>query len=666
LIHNDIVNENLKKRGIKTIDIIDDIHLKKDDNVLIRTHGETKANIERLNEIGCNVIDCTCPFVEDIHKKVSKYYSLGYKIIIVGNSMHPEVIGINGWCENKALITENYEDVNKLTDEKICIVVQTTYSTEKFEDFIKKIVFNGSKTVEIFKTICYTTNMRRIEAEMLSKTCDSIIVLGGVKSNNTQKLFDLCRENNENVFRIFNPSSFEYEKLKKFKRVGIVFGASTPFEQFQEVIQNMENVVTEEIVVKESNEVSTSQNVKSEMEVAFDSIKPSKDFRIGQIVTAKISSANENGLTVSLKNAKKDFEIDKDELLNEYSEENYVVGNDIKVMVVAKNPIRFSEKAMQKVLAEESEVAEIKNGKIFEAVIEGTNKGGLIAKHGSYSVFIPSSQIKLGFVKDLDKYVGKTLRLKAEKVESKGSRRQIVASQRVILLAEKEERDAIRAQQEADFFSSIQEGDVVLGTPVRFAPFGAFVDVNGFDCLVHISDLSWTGCKDCAEVLELNKQYEFKILKIDVETKRVSIGYKQLQPKPWDTILERYNVGDTIKGKVVRIVPFGAFVEVEKGIDGLVHVSQISNKYIENPVTALQVGQEVDAKIIDINIEKEKMNLSIKALLPDAEPTVKDEGEEKVKGKKGKKVDEEPEVEELHEWKEEENTGVSIADLLNK
>ena len=330
-------------------------------------------------------------------------------------------------------------------------------------------------------------------------------------------------------------------------------------------------------------------------------------------------------------------------------------------MVTGKNPVKFSEKAMEKVLKEEAEIEEIKNGKIFEAIITEVNKGGLIGKYGSYQVFVPSSQVKIGFVKDLAKYVGKTLRLKAEKVESRAGRRQIVGSQRVILEAEKAERDAIKAEKEKEFFDNIQEGDVVLGTPVRFAAFGAFIEVNGFDCLAHISDLSWTGCANCAEVLELGKETEFKILKIDVENKKVSVGYKQLQPKPWDLVAEKYNVGDVIKGKIVRVVNFGAFVEVEKGIDGLVHVSQISNKWLENPVSALEVGQEVDVKIISIDLEKEKMNLSIKALLP-----VEETAEEVKEEKKGKKraAKEEAAEEELREWHDDIDSSVSIADMI--
>ena len=684
IIHNEIVNEKLRQSGVVTVSSLDDERLTKGDTLLIRTHGEPKSTFIKAEKIGLNVIDCTCPFVKEIQNIVEKHYADGYKIVIVGDGDHPEVKGINGWCDDSAVIVDSLEEINTVKAEKLCVVVQTTYSEEKFDNLIKNFNQDGTKTVDIFKTICYTTTKRQKEAEIISRECEAVLVLGGTKSNNTSKLFDICRKNCKNTFRIVRPSEFDFEKIKNYKKVGIVFGASTPIEQFREVVSYMENiteeVITSETVEKEetlNNEAVVEQEnptvaaaevsdkketvVKSEFAKAFDSIKPNKDFRIGQIITATISSVKDTGLDISLKYTKKDFSVPKEELLHENVEE-YKVGEDIRVMVIAKNPARFSEKAMEKVIAEEAEIKEIAEGKVFEAVIESSNKGGLIGKFGRYEVFVPASQIRIGFVKDLDKYVGKTLRLKAEKVESRGARRQIVASQRVILQAEKEERDAIRAEKEAEFFGNIEEGDVVLGTPVRFASFGAFIDVNGFDCLAHISDLSWTGCKECSDVLEIGKQYEFKILKIDAENKRVSVGYKQLQPKPWDSVAEKYSVGDVIKGKVVRLVKFGAFVEVEKGIDGLVHVSEISNKWLENPVSALQVGQEVDVKILAIDPEKEKMTLSIKALLKD-EPSEQEEDKKPSKNKSAKKDEEETD---LREWKDENDGGASIAELLGQ
>lgn len=687
LIHNEKVNDELRRNGLKTVYDVNDSELKSGDTLLIRTHGEKKSTFDIAAKKGLNVIDCTCPFVKEIQKIVYKHYNDGYKILIVGNAEHPEIKGINGWCDDSAYIVSSQNDLPQFNGDKICVVVQTTYSEEKFDEIIKNFNRQSVKTVDIFKTICYTTTKRQKETFAISKLCDAVLVLGGANSNNTQELFDICKMNCEAVYKVSDSACFEYEKVKNLKRVGVVLGASTPIEQLREVISNMEKIteenVTTEVVESEEvkapateavpetdvvNEVPAQEdNVsKSEMEKAFEGIKKSRDFKVGQVVNAKISSATDSGLTLSMNNAKKDFELPKDEILGDYDKAAYAdkIGQDIRVMVVAKNPIKFSERAMEKVLKEEAEIEEIKNGKLFDAIITATNKGGLTGKFGSYEVFVPASQVRMGFVKDLEKYVGKTMTLKAEKVESRGSRRQIVGSRRVILEAEKQERDAIRAQREAEFFANIQEGDVVLGTPVRFAAFGAFIDVNGFDCLAHISDLSWTGCKDCSEVLEIGKQYEFKILKIDAENKRVSVGYKQLQPKPWDTVLERYHIGDVVKGKVVRIVAFGAFVEVEKGIDGLVHVSQISNQWLENPVTALEVGQEVEAKILDIIPEREKMTLSIKALLPEEPKPAKEENEKSGKGKRKAKEDNEEEFE-LREWKDDKSSGVSIADLLN-
>ena len=668
IIHNESVVNRLKDSGIITINSLDDVNFNKNDNLLIRTHGETENVIQKAKDLGVNIIDCTCPFVRDIQNIVSQHYKKGYKIAIIGKANHPEIIGINGWCNNEAVITEDSNVLSAIEFDKLCVVVQTTYSEEKFDKIIKNFTYSKGKTVDIFKTICYTTSKRQNEAILLSSMCDAVIVLGGSNSNNTEKLFEICSKNCPNVFRVVLPSAFDYEKIKSYNKVGIVMGASTPNEQFQEVISNMEKV-TEEVITTETVETAVQEvkevATKSEMEKAFDSIRPGKDLKIGQIVSATITSANNDGLTLSIKDAKRDdLPLPKEEIMGEYSKEAYAekIGQKIRVMVVAKNPIVFSEKKMENILKEEAEIEEIKNGKIFEVTVNAVNKGGLIGKLGSYEVFIPSSQIKLGFVKDLEKYIGKTLRLKAEKVETRG-RRQIVGSQKVILEAEKAERDAAKAAKEAEFFASIQEGDVVLGTPVRFAAFGAFVDVNGFDCLAHISDLSWTGCKDCAEVLELGKPAEFKILKIDTESKRVSIGCKQLQPKPWETVADKYNVDDVIKGKVVRLVSFGAFVEVEKGIDGLVHVSQISNQWLENPVAALQVGQEVEAKIINIDVEKEKMNLSIKALLPEIEKPVQEE-EKASKGKKRKAKVVEEDDGEMHEWKDNAESGASIAEMI--
>jgi len=276
----------------------------------------------------------------------------------------------------------------------------------------------------------------------------------------------------------------------------------------------------------------------------------------------------------------------------------------------------------------------------------------------------PAKEIRPGFVKDLSKYEGKTLRLRAIEIKKSG-RKEIIASQRVILQEERDARDAAKQEKEEEFFANISVGDIVEGKVERVTGFGAFVSVNGFDCLAHISDLSWTGAEAVTDILEIGKTYQFKVLKADKENKKVSIGYKQLQPQPWDLVDGKYNVGDIIHGKVVRIVPFGAFIEVEKGVDGLVHVSQISHERIETPSTCLNVGDEVDAKIIAVDTEARKMNLSIKALLPEGEkkrPQKTENGEEAPARRT--RAPRRTEDDEVSSWNEGSIGGTSIADLL--
>lgn len=395
-------------------------------------------------------------------------------------------------------------------------------------------------------------------------------------------------------------------------------------------------------------------------------------FKKGQLIKATISSADDSGVAVLLPLAKKEVILDKDEVDCEvYNKDDFnaKLGEEIELMVVAVNPVKLSQKQIKKVKEEEAAIAEIQAGKEFEVVCTGFNKGGLTSELGSYTVFVPAREIRPGFVKDLEKYVGKKLRLRLLELKNE-RRKEIIASQRVILEEERAAKEAAKAAKEAEFFASIHVDDVVEGKVERVTSFGAFVSVSGFDCLAHISDLSWTGVKAVTDVLEIGKKYEFKVLKIDEESKKVSIGYKQLQAQPWDLAAEKYAEGDVIHGKVVRIVPFGAFVEVEKGIDGLVHVSQISHEFLENPTTALTIGQEIDAKILKLDCAEKKMTLSIKALEPKPENVERKpraakaedgEGKEKVRKPRAAKP-----ADEVTEWNEGGLGGVSIADLLNK
>ena len=655
LIHNPEVIERVSQRGIVTVNSLDEVP--NDSTLIIRSHGVQKIVYEQCAMRGIQVVDCTCEFVRRTQKIVEAESEKGKTIVIIGEKTHPEVVGLIGWCSGEAFVfTSESEDFSAVKEKNCCVVAQTTFSMEKFEKIIKILDNFSPKTVDIFKTICYTTIRRQDEASELASQCDAMIVIGGLNSSNTNKLYDICAAKCAKVIRLEHGDDLNYKTIKRLKKVGIVTGASTPDWQTQEVLFKMEN------------------EAKAMMDEVVKNLEEQTKFKKGELVKATISSADDSGIAVLLPLAKKEIILDKDEVDCEvYNKDDYSdkLGEEIELMVLSINPVKLSQKAIKQLKEEEAMLADIKEGKEFSIECTGFNKGGLTGNLGSYSVFVPAREIRSGFVKELDKYVGKKLRLKLIEIKTE-RRKEIIASQRVIIEEERTAKEAAKAAKEAEFFASINVDDVVEGKVERVTNFGAFVSVNGFDCLAHISDLSWSGVKSVTDVLEIGKKYEFKVLKIDVEAKKVSIGYKQLQPQPWELAAEKYAEGDVIHGKVVRIVPFGAFVEVEKGIDGLVHVSQISHEFLENATTALNIGDEIDAKILKLDCAEKKMTLSIKALEPKPEnlerkpKAAKAENEEGETKERVRKPRVQKPADEMTEWHEDGVGGVSIADLLNQ
>ena len=695
LIHNEDVTSRIRARGLIVVERLDEVP--DGATLLIRSHGVGKAVYAACEARGIRVVDCTCSFVRHTQKLVEEASASGRTVVIAGHREHPEVVGLVGWCSGEALVFDSaQEDFSVLEGKDVVLVSQTTFSVQRFSKIAENLQKVRPKTVEIFQTICYTTVCRQKETERIAKQSDAMLVIGGLNSSNTNKLGEIASLYCGRVFRLKNADDFEYEKIKNFKRVGVVAGASTPDWLTSEVLSKMaeNNTEVQNETVAEAQAPVAEETVKAEVEAApqaeaiaeaadekptmakvIENIDRETPYKRGQLLTVKIVSAKDEGVYVSV-SGKGEILVEKSELdCEEYDRAAYAekVGESIDVMVVDTKPVKLSEKAVKKVKEEEALLKDIEEGKEFSVVCTGFNKGGLTAELGTYAVFVPAREIRAGYVKELDKMVGKNLRLKMLEIR-KERRKEIIASQRVILEAEKAAREAAKAEKEAAFFDSINVGDVVEGKVERVTSFGAFVSVKGFDCLAHISDLSWTGVKEVTDVLEIGKTYQFKVLKIDRENKKVSIGYKQLQPRPWDTAAERYAEGDIVHGKVVRIVPFGAFVELEKGIDGLVHVSQISHEWLENPTSVLTIGEEVDAKVLAFDPEAHKITLSIKALQPrpwqeSRERGDRDEQREGGERRRSRKqnrrtASDYADEEEYREWSDGGFSGASIADLL--
>ncbi len=696
LIHSREVVERVAARGIQTVQSPSEVP--EGGTLLIRSHGVGRAVYEECERRNIKVIDCTCPFVKKTQEIVCRESAKGKVIVIAGHRGHAEVEGLVGWCEGEAFVVSSEEELPEFGAEQVVLVAQTTFSEKVFCKIGEILRKRSPKTVEIFSTICYTTAVRQNEAEQIARMCDAVLVLGDLTSSNTNRLGEIASAHCKHVYRIARADNFEYDKILFYGKVGVVAGASAPDWLTQEVLSKMVDnnaevqeteipAQTEEAVAPEVKEAAVEAPAaqveapvapKSAMEQAMEEANEKQPYKKGSIIKVTIVQAGDDKIFVS-GDGKVENDIAKEELdCEEYSREAYKarIGQEIEVMVTEVRPkVVLSEKQVKKIKEDEAVLAEVADGKEFTVVCKGTNKGGLTAELGSYPVFVPRSEIRIGYVADLEKYVGKTLRLKVQKPEDirRTGRKEIIASQRVILEAERAAREAAKAEKEEIFFSNIAVGDIVEGKVERVTSFGAFVSVGGFDCLAHISDLSWTGVKEVTDVLTIGKKYEFKVLKVDRANKKVSIGYKQLQPQPWDLAAEKYAEGDTVHGTVVRIVPFGAFVELEKGIDGLVHVSQITHEWLDDPTKALTIGQEVDAKVIAFNPAEKKITLSIKALQPrenfeprpEREP--REEGSGRQRGRKNnrKNAQSYSEDEEYREWSDSSDFGASISELLH-
>lgn len=642
LIHNNNVIKELEKKGI--IPIKKDTDLKKGDTIIISAHGASDNYIDKLKKLGINVINAVCPFVAQIHKKVKEFSAQDNSMVIItGDKEHAEVKGIAGCCK-KYQVIQNFEEIDFSKADKYLLVSQTTFNNTEYQKIKEKVVNfanNLSKIVVFFDSICYTTISRQEQSLQIAKNCDTVLVVGDKISSNCNKLYNKAKEYCANVYLIENVNDLKSVQINKnIAKLGILSSASTPKELTMEVFNRMSSIVnTPDAQVEEQNNVQENSAVEIDnqtstepttMEQAMAAMPSMKKYKAGMKMRVTVVNADENGITVAMPLAKNDCgfipktEVEVDD---NYNPENYKPNDELDVMMIEKtNEFKnvqgfvFSKKKYDKIKLEDAKVAKILEGEEFTLKCTQAVTGGLLGKIGTYTVFVPASQIRMGYVKSLDDYVNKSLRLKVlppkEEVDEEGNvkkqrnPKRIVASQRVILEEEKQEKDE-------EFWAKIYEGAIVHGKVKRFADFGAFVSLKYMDALVHNSDLSWSKKRitNPGEILEINKSYDFIVLNADRENSKISLGYKQLQKKPFEIAEEKYPVGSEIVGKVSRVVPFGAFVEIEPGIDGLVHVSQIKHGWIQSANEALKEGDEVHVKVM--SYDNDKITLSIKALLPE-------------------------------------------------
>ena len=600
LIHNKEVTKDLESKGVKVIDSLLGID---DGVVVIRSHGVGKYLYDELESKGLRYIDGTCPFVKKIHNIVKENFDNNRNIIIVGNPVHPEVIGINGWCENSATIVESLEDAKNINidnDRETVLVVQTTFRVTKFDDIVSVIKEKIPNLIS-YNTICSATDERQSEAIELSKKVDKMIVIGDKSSSNTQKLYEICKKNCRNTYYIETICDLVLNNFNTNDKIGVTAGASTPSAIIKEVIRTMSEFETRNANIEEGENISFQELLDQSL----------VSLHTGDIVKGTVIQVVNEEVFVNL-GYKSDGIISR----GEFSSDANVVpsqvvkpGDEIEVFVVRVNDGDGNVLLSKKRIEAQKGLEEVEKAFNEKAVVTGkvtsVVKGGLIAIVNGVRVFIPSSQVSNKFVDDLSVFKDKELSFNI--IELDRAKNRIIGGRKALIEKEENEKKAV-------LFDSLEVGKKVTGTVSRLTDFGAFVDLGGVDGLIHISEMSWGRISNPKDVLKEGQTVEAIVLDVDKEKGKISLSLKDADNNPWKVASEKYAVGTVVEGKVVRMVPFGAFVELEPGVDGLVHISQIAEKHVAKPEDELKIGEVIKVKVLEFNEEQKKISLSKKAV----------------------------------------------------
>jgi len=609
LIHNETYNASLEARGVRAIapedicKVAQSADATSPATLLIRAHGCTRETLLLLETLSASNpyfswMDCTCPYVKKIHKIAAECDAEEYFFVLLGAASHPEVIGIMSWFDGEKYVFSTPEELesslSQRDDDKMhkkapVLVAQTTQNLvnwNKSQQITKKLYTNA----KIFDTICSVTELRQTEAKQLAQRCDAMLVIGGRESSNTAKLYEICRKYCGNTVWISCASELDRSLFSAAHHIGIVAGASTPSGEIQEVYKTM-----------------------SEMKENFEEMLESQCLTLntGDVVTGTVTHVSDAELQLDVGAGVTGY-IKADQISNDPAfklTENFKNGDRVEAFVIRVSDIEGVAELSKKradadknwqTLVEACESKAVLEGKVTEAV-----KGGVVIFYNANRVFVPASQTGVPKDGDLSTLVGTTVSFKV--IEIKPGKKAI-GSIRVVL------REARRAQ-EAEFWAGIEVGKAYRGVVKSLTSFGAFVDLGGVDGMVHLTELSWKRISNPAEVVSVGDELDVFVKSFDPEKKRISLGYKTEESNPWNVFKSQYAIGDIASVKIVNMMPFGAFAEIVDGVDGLIHISQIAMERIAKPADLLEIGQVVDARIIDIDDEKKKVSLSIRSLL---------------------------------------------------
>ncbi|MBQ3241456.1 MAG: bifunctional 4-hydroxy-3-methylbut-2-enyl diphosphate reductase/30S ribosomal protein S1 [Oscillospiraceae bacterium] len=611
IIHNPQIVSQLEEKGVTVVDLPQQVP--QGATAVIRSHGVGKWVYDYLDQNGISYVDATCPFVAKIHHLVSEHSGQGRRILVAGDASHPEVQGIVGFCQGPVKVFKSAQELEKITQEEpdwtknpAIMVAQTTFNVQewrKSSDFAKKVYTN----LIIFDTICNATEMRQQEAIVLAKESDYMVVIGGKNSSNTRKLAEICQGYCE-TFHIERAEELPKFDLSTSFVIGVTAGASTPACIIKEVQETMsEFIINEELSFGELLDQSfkSTYNGKKETGVVVGVTPTEVQVDIGTKHTGY----------VPLHELTDDPSAKIEDLVK--------VGDEIELLVVRVNDVEgtvvLSKKRLDAIAGMMKVQDAAENGEILEGNVIEAVKGGVIVSTNGVRVFVPASQASLSRIENLEELVKEHVSLKILECKDIGrGRKRIIGSMKAVM---KEQRKA----QEEEFWSSVEVGKKYTGAVKSLTSYGAFVDLGGVDGMIHISELSWNRIKHPSEVVAVGDMLEVFVKEIDAEKHKISLGYKNEKDNPWEILKNEYPVGTVTKVKIVSTTTFGAFAQIIPGIDGLIHISQISNERVNKVADVLNVGDEVEAKVTEIDFEKKRVSLSMRAVNEAAEEAADEE-----------------------------------------
>ena len=616
IIHNQDVVNDMKARGARIINSVDE--LEPDETVVIRSHGVGREIYEQIAAKGNRMLDATCPFVSRIHKIAAEKTKQGYFVLIAGDASHPEVQGIVGHCDENCLVFKDdfelkafFEKKYKNLEKKLAIVAQTTYNIVVWDECLN-VIPKDDPDIEISDTICNATDTRQSDAAELAKASDIMLVVGGRHSSNTVKLYEVCSRYCK-TYHIENSDELRSLKIPVAEKIGITAGASTPAYIIKEVQTTM----------AENGIITAAQDEEIDFAEAID--QSFKKIHTGEKVKGTVVSVDNAEITVDL-GTKHTGYVKLEDLTDDPSkkpEDIAKVGDEIDLIVIkvndAEGTAQLSKRKVDEQAGYDVVVKAQQEGTVLEGVVQHIVNKGVTLNYLGVRIFIPASQTGLPRGAELDELLKKKVEFTIIEV-TEGKKRAVGSIKAV--------QNAKKAEAQAKFWDAANVGDVYVGKVKSLTSFGAFVDLGGIDGMVHISELSWKRIKHPSEVVAVGDTLEVYIKDLSREDNRISLGFKKAEDNPWEIFNANYNVGDVVKATIVSITSFGAFAKIIDGVDGLIHISQIADKKVENVKDILTVGDEVDVKIIDIDAESHRISISMRALIEGTEETAEEAVEE--------------------------------------